>query len=133
MPPSALRRLSNANGLVRIGGKGLLAKYVLPGLERQQGPLRVQGVGQGHIDRIDILIVKQLLVGAVYHGDSVPAGKLGSPVAIARGDRITGDAGRMTGGFDQSGKGNIGRAEAADPELCHCGSSNHCDGRCLTA
>lgn len=57
--------LDDGHGPGEIEGQRLLAEDVFPGLGGLDGPLGVQGVGGGDIDRLDVGVGQEVLVGAV--------------------------------------------------------------------
>jgi hypothetical protein len=73
--------------LRRVHREGLLAEHVLARLERRDGPLGVEVVGQGNIDGLDLGIGDELGVGAVAPGYAESRGGLFGPGRAAARDR----------------------------------------------
>ena len=85
--PACARRVDHALGLGRGQGQRLLAQDVLAGLGGRDRPLRVEVVGQRDVDRVDLGIGEQRLVGGVGARDAqLGCATLRAGPGVARGD-----------------------------------------------
>ncbi len=73
--------------LFRVERDRLLAEHVLARLQRLDRPGHVQLVRQRIVDRLDLGVREQRLVGAVGAGDPEASGRLPRPRLVAGGDR----------------------------------------------
>ena len=108
--------LGHRASLVGIRREGFLAQHVLARLERGDGPVAVQAVGQWVVDGVDLGVVDQLLVAVMDPVHVMLGGERNGAVAVAGGHgdhrRLLGAPGRL----DQRGGGDLGRPEDADPQ-----------------
>ncbi len=86
MPAGAGRRGGDGLGLRRVQPDWLLAEHMLPGLERADGPRRMQMIGQGDVDRVDRRVGDERLVAVEGAGQAERCRRLRGPSALARGD-----------------------------------------------
>ena len=82
----ALGDVEGALDLLGAARQRLLAEHVLAGLERADRPLDVQRVGQRDVDRVDLGVGEQRLVGAVRARDAVLGGEGPAALDVARAD-----------------------------------------------
>ena len=88
--PLALREVEHACHLVRIAAQRLLAEDVPAGSQCALGPLDVHRVGERDVDRLDLRIGEQRLVGAVRALDPALVGVRTRPLSVAARDRADG-------------------------------------------
>jgi hypothetical protein len=100
---------------------------VLTRLERAARPVGVQAVDQGHVHRLNLLVVEQRLIGLVNAGDRVRRRQLTSARRLARGD---GNQVTVAGGGDRRrdrAPGDPGSPEDAPAEAVgYAGTSTGC-------
>ena len=122
----AVGRLRHGPGLVGVGGERLLAQDVLARPEGGNGPVAVQPVGEGVVDRVDLGILHQRGVAADHPRNTLLAGEFGRPLVVARRHRGDGHAPRPPGRLDQGGGGDAGRPQDPDSQhaaiIAECGS-----------
>src|SRR5262249_5226584 len=82
--PAGLGGVRDLPGLAGVGGHRLLAQHVLTGGDRGERPLRVQRVRQRDVDRVDLRILDDLGVRAVYDRDVVAVGEGAGAGRVAR-------------------------------------------------
>lgn len=73
--PGPLGGLHHLLRFLLVVGQRLLAEDVLPGLEGLDGPLVMQPIGGGDVDRLDLGVSQKGLVGGVHLGDLVLVGE----------------------------------------------------------
>ncbi len=92
--------------------EGLLAEHVLAGLQRADRPLRMEVVGQGDVDDVDIGGREERLIGTEGLGDAVGGGEGRRSIEVPAGDRDKLPASTRGDGPDQPGR-NAARPEDA--------------------
>ena len=84
--PRGGRRPGDRARLGRVGGEGLLAQHVLAGGQlARRDSATVQPVGQRVVDRVDVGVGHQRLVGGPGAGDLVAGGEGGRPLGVPGG------------------------------------------------
>ena len=106
------------------GGQGerLLAQDVLAGPSRGDRPFGVQVVGQRDVDRVDVRVGEERLVGAVGPRDPELGRRPPPRARLARGDREDLAARRTAHPRDDLAKGDVGRREDAPARRSAVGS-----------
>ena len=84
--PGSLGGVERGLDVGRPARQRLLGERVLAGLEGADRPRDVERVGKRHVDRVDLRVVEQRLVGAVRTRDPVLGGKRLGTSEVARGD-----------------------------------------------
>src|SRR4051812_44102090 len=97
---------------------------MLPGGDRLQGPLGVQGVGKRDVDRVDVRVVEDVVVRRVNPRDVVPLCELPRPGRVTRSDRRDGGPGYPPGRLDDGQRRDPRRAEDAEAQVGHASSTH---------
>ena len=116
--PERRAPLDGRRRLRRSRSERLLAKHGLTSGCGLDDPLGMQTVRQGDIDRVDLGIGKQLLVGTVAARDTEPRGHLTRPRTVAARDRRNHAVPRRLRAGNEALDGDIGGAENAPANAC---------------
>src|ERR1039457_2828627 len=117
-------RFEQLAGFGGVESQRLLAEHVLSGLGRAHRPGHVQVIGQRVVDRLDLRIGQQFLVGTVGFGNAEGGGRLLGLRQVARG--YGGDLAPLAplhGGYDLL-HGYIGGTQNAPTDFAHHSISN---------
>src|SRR6185312_17227070 len=115
--PGCVRGLSHLLRLDRVHAQRLLAQDVLARGEGFERPLPMHRVDQRDVDRVDLRIVEERLIGFSDARHPVLRGHRARPLAIAAGDRHQAAIARSgDGGHDRLG-GDVRRAQYAPADL----------------
>ena len=111
-------------GLGRVGRERLLRQHVLARLDGPEVPRAVQRVGQRVVDRLDLRVGQQVLVGLVDPLDAVLLRERGGPLRVAGGhghEAVPRGRGRL----HDAELRDAGRAQDADAQRLGAGARGH--------
>ena len=97
----------------------LLAKHVLPGLERTDRPLHVEMVRQRIVDRVDVRVGEQILIRAVGLLDAQFCGDRLRPRHVARSNGRDGAKLALLSGRNDVYAADFGRTQNSPANLGH--------------
>ncbi len=120
-PARAPRDGGDLAGFGGVAREGLLAQDRLAGLERPLAPLGVQAVREGVVNRLDLAVLDEGVVGVVDPLDPVLGGEGTRSRGVAGGDTCHRGFGHAVRRSDEGGRGDAGCPEYADAQAGHRG------------
>ena len=105
--------------LPRLGGVGrerLFAQHMLARGDRRQGPFGVQPIGERVVDGVDLRVGDEVGIRRQHPCDAVLVGVALGAFGVTGRDGHDVDVRNAAGGLHHRRRGNLGRAQNADPQ-----------------